>query len=257
MGKSEYMDGINKTNTNTLYKMSTSPNFLYLPNENTGATFQLSFCNNDAASWHINYSTISGGTSTTTTQYFSNITDAKSNIKSIQCGYQDLISTYPDADQSKDIELVINNSTMAIVHTINIKPIDTQGNDLHKLKFINKYGTWDSIFLYGKTDIINNYTNETYKFNNMNTTTMTYLKTGNYHVYNKNGRTSLRLNTGWISELLNDKIDELMNSEHVFIDDIPCIITDKTFGYKTHRWDVLINYTFNIDYAFDKNNNII
>ena len=45
-------------------------------------------------------------------------------------------------------------------------------------------------------------------------------------------------------------------SEYLTYDDIPAFITDKNFTFKTVNFDKYINYTINIQEAFDKINNI-
>ena len=260
-GYSNYMDGFNYNITGTTtYMLSNTPNLIYLPSYgDTSNSFSISFSNIDTCTYHINYTT-TGGTATYTDNFsFSAVTDAKSNIVSIPCGYNDMITIYGknDVDTSKKMELVVNASTMAIVYSVFIYPESCNGNTLHYIKFLNKYGTWDKIFIKGKVEKITNVKSENYKFNDVNYSSMIYTKVGSSHKYFTNGNTKYKVNTGWILESLNDKLSELLLSEFVFYDNIPVIVTDNSITYKTQRYDKLINYSFELEEAFNKINNII
>lgn len=260
-GYSNYMDGFNYNITGTTtYMLSNTPDLIYLPSYgDTSNSFFISFSNIDTCTYHINYTT-TGGTATYTDNFsFSAVTDAKSNIVSIPCGYNDMITIYGknDVDTNKKMELVVNASTMAIAYSIFIYPESCNGNSLHYIKFLNKYGTWDKIFIKGKVEEVTNVKSENYKFNKVNYTSMTYTKVGSSHKYFTNGNTKYKVNTGWILESLNDKLSELLLSEFVFYDNIPVIVTDNNITYKTQRYDKLINYSFELEEAFNKINNII
>lgn len=260
-GYSAYSDGINHNDSTTAtFMLSNTPNKILLPNYGgTGNTFSLCFANNDTCTYHINFTSIISGSTYTASSSFPAVTDAKSNIVSIPCGYNDLVTVYgrSDVDTSKKMELVVNASTMAIAYSIFIYPDECTGNDLHTLKFINKYGVWDKIFIKGRVDSESTSKSETYKYNKVNSTTMTYVPNGSYHKLFNNGRRNYIMNTGWINEDLNTKIEELLMSEQVYYDNIPVNITDSSVKYKTHKYDKLINYTFNCEVAYDIINNII
>lgn len=254
-GYSEYMDGFNYYNNSSAYIMSSVPKIIFLPSYGgIKNTYSIPFCNNDNCTYHINYYSLTSGQTYTATTSFPVITDAKSNIINIKCGYSDINS---DVDPTKEMELVINASNMSIIHSIKIKPELCNGNELNYLKFINKYGCWDKIFIRGKVQEVSKYTSDLYKFNDINYDNMTYDKTGTYHKLNTNGRTSYILNTSWVMEGHNKQFDELKNSEYVYYNDIPVVVTDTEHQFKTHKNDKLINYTINIDVAYDKINKIL
>lgn len=251
-GYSNYLDGFNHTNNSDSYKMSSIPNTIYLPNYgSSGNTYSISFCNNENCDYHINYFSLTSGYTSTASQSFPTVGDAKTNIIAIPCGYSDINS---DVDVNKYMELVITGGT---IKNIRINPDNCNGNDLHNLKFINKFGTWDKIFIKAKTEESTTTKSETYKYNKVNRTTMTYQTDGSYHKLFTNGKTTIRLNTGWISEDMNTVLDELMLSEQVYYDNKPCIITDNNISYKTQKYDKLINYIITIELSYDKINNVI
>lgn len=254
-GNTKYMDGLNYSNSAKAYILSSTPKIIELPSYGgTGNTYSIPFCNNNTCTYHINYYSLTSGATYTPTQSFPSVTDAKSNIFSIACGYSDI--NY-DVDATKDMELVVNDSTMAIIHSIKIKPIQCNGNQLHVLKFINRHGSWDRIFIKGKIEESQKSTSETYKYNKINRTTMTYTTDGSYHKLFSNSKTQFKLNTGWISESMNILLGELNDSDYVYYDNMPCIVKDTDITYKTHKYDKLINYMITIELAFDNKNNII
>ena len=75
-----------------------------------------------------------------------------------------------------------------------------------------------------------------------------------------NGNENLVLNTGFVSESMNETFKELLMSEHVYLTDssniFPVNITDSNFIYKTSVNDRLINYTMNFEKSFSYINNV-
>lgn len=254
-GNTEYLDGFNKTySTSNVYPLSSVPGKIYLPNYGgTGNTFSLSFANNEAGSYHINYYDINSGWTYGTSTNFPTVTNANTNIVTVKCGYSDIINI----DVNQKMELVINHANATIAYSYWIYPDPCTGNDLHNIKFLNKWGIFDTIFIKAKIIKTSKHTSETYKYNKIDYTNMTYDQTGTYHKLYANSKTSYILNTGWISEDYNIQLEELNNSEYVYFDDIPVIVTDTEVQYKTHKFDKLINYTINVDLAYDKINNIM
>ena len=79
-------------------------------------------------------------------------------------------------------------------------------------------------------------------------------------ILNKQGKEKLTLNSGFYDEQYNEVFTQLMLSEKVWINianqTLPIEITSSSFAYKTSLNDKLINYTIEIEYAFNKINNI-
>lgn len=76
----------------------------------------------------------------------------------------------------------------------------------------------------------------------------------------KNGSEKLTLNTGFYPEEYNEVFKQMQLSEDCWIEvnnkTLPVNITSSELAYKTNLNDKLINYTINIEYAFDTINNI-
>ena len=71
---------------------------------------------------------------------------------------------------------------------------------------------------------------------------------------------SLTLSTGFYPEEYNEVFKQMQLSQECWIEinnqTLPINISDSSFNYKTHLNDKLINYTIEIEFAFDTINNI-
>lgn len=259
-GYTSYLDGFNKNYKTSAYSypLTSLPETIYLPQYGgSGNSYSIAWANcSPNTIYNITYT--ESGVTNTTSYFYSVVGDAKSNIYDMYIGYDDMDRLHgiiPDDNTEMILEVLDFPSTL--LKRYRIIPESCNGNDLHVLKFINRYGTWDRIFIKAKTEESSSVTSETYKYNKVNRTNMTYTTDGSYHKLFSNGKTKYKLNTGWISEAMNPLLEELMLSEYVYYDGKPCIVTDSSISYKTHRYDKLINYMLNIELAYDKINNII
>ena len=143
----------------------------------------------------------------------------------------------------------------------------------YKVVFVNRFGVLQDLFFSLKSIESITTTGETYKANNFDYTgNTTDLVNGignkydsNKHQimqYNKLGKESITLNTGYLSEDYNDVISELMLSEQVWLmatdsdEVLPVIPKTQSVTYKTSLNDRLVQYTIDFDYAFDKINTV-
>ena len=143
----------------------------------------------------------------------------------------------------------------------------------YKVVFVNRFGVLQDLFFSLKSIESITTTGETYKANNFNytgDTTDLVAKRGNKYdsnkhqitQYNKMGKESITLNTGYLSEDYNDVIEELMLSEQVWLmatdseEVLPVIPKTQNLTYKTSINDRLVQYTIDFDYAFDKINSV-
>ncbi len=130
-----------------------------------------------------------------------------------------------------------------------------------KVTFVNKYGAYQDVYFFKKTVETFSVQDDTYKVNNINTSTVTYpTYQGQRQRYAVNGQTSLQMNTGFIKETAVSTIEEMFLSENVWIrfegKTLPIIPKSKSFTQKTSLNDKLINYTVDFDFAFNKINNV-
>jgi hypothetical protein len=131
-----------------------------------------------------------------------------------------------------------------------------------KVTFVNKLGAFQDVYFFAKEIESINTVSEQYKANLMNFTNLTY-SGHQYQSFNQQGRESITLNTGFVSEDYNEVLKEMMLSEYVWLtktDDTtfvyPVIPKTNSLTYKTSLNDKLVDYTIDFDYAFDKVQNI-
>jgi len=155
---------------------------------------------------------------------------------------------------------VYDTDDTTLLKTITVTNICEPKFTPFKVTFVNKYGAFQDLYFFKKTTESFNVTDEFFK-RNIVTTSATYSlnKTQNQR-YNVNGKTSLKLNTGFIKEDMNKTIEELFLSENVWINYegnvLPINPTSKSMTFKTSLNDRLTDYTIDFEFGFDKINNI-
>ena len=134
-------------------------------------------------------------------------------------------------------------------------------DDKRRLTFVNKYGALQDVWFYGNSDRRSlNVTSDNWNRRNLTTGGGVYRPTK----VKNNSRVNemLTLNSGFYTEENNVVFEELMQSNNVWLwtiptDDsssetYPVIIKNSTFNFKTSNTDKLINYTINLEFAFNK-----
>ena len=127
------------------------------------------------------------------------------------------------------------------------------------LTFINKLGAQQSIWFFKNNIKRNKLKSTDYKAN--------ILVDGSYttsahqrNVIRKEANESLTINSGYYPEAHNEIFNQILQSEFVWIEYLgnvePVIIKTSSFKNKTVLTDDLISYTFELDFAYDKINNV-
>lgn len=126
----------------------------------------------------------------------------------------------------------------------------------YDIYFQNKEGHQQVMTFFKERTESLNVTSESYESNNGQPS----LGNHQYVEFNKNGRTSLKLSTGFVDENINLDIRQLMLSENVWIyeNDLmtPISVKQKNISYKNRVNDRLVNYTIDFEYSFNEVNNI-
>lgn len=129
-----------------------------------------------------------------------------------------------------------------------------------KMTFVNKFGALQDMWFFKKSVESINTQKESYKRSLVSSTGTYNINTHSKRVLNTQGTTSLSLNTGFISENLNPAFQEMLLSEQVWAtigsEVIPVDITTSQLSYKLSVNDKLINYSINLEYAFNVINDL-
>lgn len=129
----------------------------------------------------------------------------------------------------------------------------------HKVTFVNKFGALQDVWFFKRSNESLTTKKEDFKRN--------IIANGSYDtsrhqqkILTKNGKEKLTLNTGFYPEQYNEIFKQMQLSEDCWIEinnqTLPITISSSSFNYKTHLNDKLINYTIQIEFAFDTINNI-
>ena len=129
----------------------------------------------------------------------------------------------------------------------------------YKVTFVNKFGALQDIWFFKRTNESLTTKQEKYKRNTV--------VAGTYDIsrhqdktLTKNGKEKLTLNTGYYPEAYNDVFKEMQLSEDCWIEinsqTLPIQVTSSSLAYKTQLNDKIINYTIEVEFAFDTINNI-
>ncbi len=207
-------------------------------------------------------------------QYINNINDTEEKTfdtyKSFVTGRNKDLSEF---ESSPLLEGFLNEDPLFPCDTIHIA--DTDGDvmtynvenlceckyDPVKLTFYNKYGALQDLWFFKNT------TKNLKILKSTTYTTNLLKKNGTYDVtahqdriLDKNGQTSLLLNSGWYSEDNNEAMKQLMLSEKVWIfydnQTIPCVVTDSSFTFKNSLTDKLFQHQLQVDFAFSTINDV-
>jgi len=145
------------------------------------------------------------------------------------------------------------------VDLIKVQNIEECKYQPYKVTFINKFGTLQDVWFFKRTN--ENLTTKKEEFKRNIIVNGTYnISNHQNKVLTKNGSEKLTLNTGFYPEEYNEVFKQMQLSEDCWIEvnnkTLPINITSSELSYKTQLNDKLINYTINIEYAFDVINNI-
>ena len=156
---------------------------------------------------------------------------------------------------------IYDTDDSTLLKTIKITNICEPKYTPYKAVFINKFGAFQDLYFFKKSIQTMEIKDETFKRNIVTIGTPAY---GTFEAqnnrYNVNAKTSIVLNTGFISEGMNQTIEELFLSENAWIridnKTLPILPKTKSMSYKTSVNNNLVDYTIEFEFAFDKINNI-
>ena len=136
-----------------------------------------------------------------------------------------------------------------------------------KVKFVNKFGALQNVWFYKNSSISLSTEEKSFRRNNFNYQNAGFEFQGEYsqsnHQYKnlfKEGKEKISINSGFYPESHNEVFRQLMLSEDVWIEfegeRHPVNISSSDIKFKTSVNDKLISYSLDLDFAYDKIQNI-
>lgn len=122
------------------------------------------------------------------------------------------------------------------------------------LRFINRNGVWESVhFFKSSQEQIQTRTSEYHRaLGSSSSAGFTYdTSLEQYKRYNTNYRNSITCNTGFVGEDYKDVMTQLLASERVMLDGKPVNVVTNSLQLQKHINDNTINYTIELQYAYD------
>jgi hypothetical protein len=128
------------------------------------------------------------------------------------------------------------------------------------IDFVNKFGGWQREFFFKASQELLDVNSTTYNLMMSDIFPMT-LSEGQRAVFNNNGIRRYVINTGWVDESYGETMQELLLSERVIWQDgtnrIPVKVNTKSINKQKNINNKTINYSIEIELAFDVINSVI
>ena len=164
---------------------------------------------------------------------------------------------YLNVDSAAD---EIRITTTDGIKTIKIIDIEQCKFKPHKITFVNKFGGLQDLYFFRKSIKDLGTTRETFKSSGANSSGIYDIRSHQQKSFNVESKKKINLNSGFVSEDYNEPMQELLQSEQVWmeVDSVvtPMVVTDSGFKFKTSVNDKLVEYKLELNYAFDAINNI-
>lgn len=163
--------------------------------------------------------------------------------------------------------LRVVNDTQATEYIIDVEVVNECIYDPVKLTFVNRFGVKQDFWCYKVSKEELKVKDENYNSNVLessivaNKSVLSYDATRhNKKTFNKTASKSITLNTGYIPEDNNVILEEILESEYIWLTInnvvIPVNLTTKNLPLLTKRNDQLIKYTLKFDYSYSEIQNI-
>lgn len=181
--------------------------------------------------------------------------DANSVYEDTKC-----IRAFLDAFEINEVDEIRLESILGDLDIVKVKNIEECKYEPIKLSFLNRFGAIQDVWFFKKS--IGSFQTNREKYNRFIVNPNgTYDTTKHQRkVFSTSTRKSIKLNTGYVDESYNDVMQELMQSEYVWskIGDVvrPVNVKDNSLTFKTSVNDKLIEYSIELEDAFNAINNI-
>jgi len=153
-------------------------------------------------------------------------------------------------------KLFVLNSSDAVIKSWEFVPICEPKYTPVTIDFINKYGAWQKEFFFkaSKTNIAI----ESNDYNVMQSSVSNFdTFQGQKKSFNTNGKETISVNSGYVTEDFSDNIKELLMSERILVDNKPAICRTKSLELIKNINNHMINYSLEFEFAYNAINNVI
>jgi len=155
---------------------------------------------------------------------------------------------------------IVPRSDYSKAYDLSVYSVSECKYDSHRITFVNKFGVKEELWFFKKSIDSISKEKESFKANVFSSYVSGDLSKHSYRDYNVNARESMTLNTGFVPESFKENFKQLMLSESVWIEmddlELPINIKNTELELKKSVNDKLINYTIDIEFSYDKINNI-
>jgi hypothetical protein len=150
----------------------------------------------------------------------------------------------------------ILNASSAVQRVWYFYPIEECKYTPVNINFVNRYGAWQTEDFFKASN--DTFSVENTEYNLMQTDSYNYnTLEGQRKVFNANGKKSIKVNTGWVTEAWNEILKQIMLSERILIDNKPAKINTKSTELFKHINTKQINYSLEFEFTYDVINSVI
>jgi len=159
-------------------------------------------------------------------------------------------------------EIYINESS---IYKIQLNNLCEPKYNVNTLKFINRYGGLQYLTLFKNSTQTLEVKSSDYNTNTFTTYPSYNTDLGQKRIFNKNGTYTIKCNTGWVYEIDNDDIQDVMLSENLLLTYYDngvektnaVTLKNTTQLMKNSVTDKMINYEFEFEVASSVINNVV
>ena len=154
------------------------------------------------------------------------------------------------------VHIEMNNGDVKVVK---VRTLEECRYSPVKVSFFNRWGALQDLWFFRKSTKKLTTKKEEFKraiMSNDSYDTLVHPR----KVYNVQSQETITINTGYVDECYNDPIQELMQSEYVWMEQdtiaYPVVVDTSSLTYKTSVNDKLVDYTIDLSFAYDGIQNI-
>jgi len=194
---------------------------------------------------------------------YTNLSTGVINSIGLATGTYDVPRCY-DLNYLDGNKVEILNPAGAVQKTYYFYPLEECKYTPVTIDFVNKYGAWQREFFFkASNDTFSventeyNLLQNTIQVNNYGVPLYNFVK-GQRQTFNTNGKSSIKVNTGWVDETWGEVLKQIMLSERILINTYkPAKINTKSTELFKHINTKQINYSLEFEFTYDVLNSVV